>query len=89
MQSQSRAVQRILVPVDRLSEGLRVVDVTGIRVGHVVRVEDGRFLVARESDDQAGAWLRVEAIFNVDGGVVTLVCNGSELERYEDGAAKH
>ncbi len=67
--------------VDRLSEGLRVVDVSGMRVGRVRQMGTESFQVETDAGDPF--WVRQDAIFNVTDGVLTLICNEYDISRYK------
>lgn len=62
-----------------ITVGMRVLSVSGILLGEVGAVSEGRFLLRTVGDD---AWIRRDAVFTVDEGRVTLVCNENGVKRY-------
>lgn len=61
-------------------QGMAVTDIRGIRLGTVGRVDDTRIQLRR--DPEGTVWFTPDAIFTIDGGYVSLVCNREELSHY-------
>lgn len=61
----------------RPAEGQSVVSLSGRRLGTVVEVVGEAFCMEHE---HARIWLASEAVFTVDGGLVSLVCEVDDVQ---------
>jgi hypothetical protein len=50
------------------------------RIGRVLDVAPARFLI--EARDGRRVWLKIDSVFTVDEGVVTLICEHDRLDEY-------
>ncbi len=62
---------------------MQVVDVSDRRVGEVEKVRIGFGFLVRRDGEGTSVWLPQAAIFNVDRGRVSLVCNRAQLDEYK------
>lgn len=67
----------------RLNPGMAVFGIRGRRVGQVTEIRDDCFEVARDKADGGPICLTPDAIFTVEAREVTLVCEKSEVARYQ------
>ena len=69
---------------ERLAPGLPVRSISGRNLGVIGEVRDGAFRVDF-GDDSSQVWLMADALFTIEGDMVSLICERNGVYRFEAG----